>query len=256
VSGANALNQLAEVLARPDVWRGNCLPGISLAVLPSGFAALDAELPGGGWPRGALTELLVDGAGLGEISLLLPALRALCGNGGKGDEGGWSLLVAPPHPPHAPAWAAAGVDLARLMVVAPAAGKRAAGDALWAMEQALASAAPRAVLGWSVSADARAVRRLQVVAGGSGALAFLLRPLHAAAESSAAPLRLRLSAAPQGRLGVQLIKRRGPPLAQPLWLALPRPKTFDWRDHGTGTTLAGPPSAATAARSPSRPALA
>jgi len=248
------VNTLAEVLARPDIWRGDCFPGASLLVLPSGFAALDAELPGGGWPRGALTELLVDGTGLGEVSLLLPALRALCGNAGKGDEGGWSLLVAPPHPPHAPAWAAAGVDLARLIVVAPAAGQHAASDALWAMEQALASAAPRAVLGWSAVADTRAVRRLQVAAGGSGALAFLLRPLRAATESSAAPLRLRLSAAPWGRLGVQLIKRRGPPLTQSLWLTLPRPGTFHWRDHGT--TLAGAPSAATAARSPSRPAFA
>lgn len=241
-------NTLTEVLARPDVWRGDCFPEASELTLPSGFAALDAELPGGGWPRGALTEVLVDGSGLGEISLLLPALRAL------GDDGGWSLLVAPPYPPHAPAWAAAGVDLARLVVVAPAAGQRAAADALWAMEQALASAAPRAVLGWSAAADARAVRRLQVVAGGSGALAFLLRPLRAAAESSAAPLRLQLSAAPRGRLGVHLIKRRGPPLARPLWLAPPRPQAFHWRDHATA--LAGAASAATVARSPSRPALA
>lgn len=241
-------NALTEVLARPDVWRGDCFPEASALTLPSGYAALDAELPGGGWPRGALTELLVDGSGLGEVSLLLPALRALR------DEGGWSLLVAPPYPPHAPAWAAAGVDLARLVVVAPAPGKRAGADALWAMEQALASAAPRAVLGWSAAADARAVRRLQVAAGGSGALAFLLRPLRAAAESSAAPLRLQLCAAPQGRLGVQLIKRRGPPLAQSLWLAPPRPKTFHWRDHAT--SLAGAASAATASRSPSRPVLA
>ena len=248
------MNTLAEVLARPDVWRGDCFPQASALTQPSGYAALDAELPGGGWPRGALIELLVDGDGLGEVSLLLPALRAICGNAGKDGEGGWGLLVAPPHPPHAPAWAAAGVDLARLMVVAPAAGRRAASDALWAMEQALASAAPRAVLGWSASADARAVRRLQVAAGGSSALAFLLRPLRAAAEASAAPLRLRLSAAPQGRLGVQLIKRRGPPLARPLWLTLARPRTFHWRDHAS--TLAGAASAATAARSPSRPAFA
>jgi len=241
-------NTLAEVLARPDVWRGDCFPEASSLVLPSGFAALDAELPGGGWPRGALTEVLVDGSGLGEVSLLLPALCALR------DEGGWSLLVAPPYPPHAPAWAAAGVDLARLMVVAPAAGKPAAADALWAMEQALASAAPRAVLGWSASADARAVRRLQVAAGGSGALAFLLRPLRAATESSAAPLRLQLSAAPRGRLGVHLIKRRGPPLAKSLWLTLARPKAFHWRDHANA--LAGTASAATGTRSPSRPVLA
>jgi len=256
---------LAQVLERSDIRRGDAFAVAPAPTLATGFSRLEAELPGGGWPRGTLTELLVDGTGLGEISLLLPALRAVCGKGGKGgkggklgksDEGGWSLLVAPPYPPHAPAWAAAGVDLARLLVVAPAPSRRAGADALWAMEQALASAAPRAVLGWSVSADARAVRRLQVAAGGSGALAFLLRPLRAAAESSAAPLRLRLSAAPQGRLGVQLIKRRGPPLAQPLWLALPRPKTFHWRDHGTASTVAGAASAAVAARSPSRPALA
>ncbi|APW47500.1 hypothetical protein [Rhodoferax antarcticus] len=45
--------------------------------LPSGHAALDAQLPGGGWPVGASCEILQPQAGQGEWRLLLPALRSL-----------------------------------------------------------------------------------------------------------------------------------------------------------------------------------
>jgi protein ImuA len=225
------MTALAEVLARPDVWRGDRLAQASLPALATGFDELNAELPGGGWPHGALTELLVDGSGLGELSLLLPALARIRG------EGGWTLLVAPPHPLHAPAWAAAGVDLARLVVVSPAEGR----DALWVLEQALTSGAPKAVLGWAPQADARAVRRLQVAAAASSATAFLFRPLRAAREASAAPLRLALAAASQGHLAVGILKRRGAPLAAPLHLTLPRPAL--WRDHGNRSAVAGHPPA-------------
>lgn len=225
---------------RPDVWRGDRFAGAPLPAVASGHAALDRELPGGGWPRGALTEILMDGQGLGEMTLLLPALVRLR------EEGGWTLLVAPPHPLHAPAWVAAGVDLARLVVVSPAPG----GDALWALEQALASGAPAAVVAWSATADARAVRRLQVAAAAGRALAFLFRPARAAAEASAAPLRLRLAAGETGDLAVDILKRRGPPPAAPLCLALPRPV----RRHAHGQPLAGPAPRAPAAARPLRPA--
>jgi cell division inhibitor SulA/protein ImuA len=232
------MSALAEVLVRPDIWRGDRLAQAPLPTVSSGFAALDAELPGGGWPRGALTELLVDGAGIGELSLLIPALRLLRG------EGGWSLLVAPPHELHAPAWAAAGVDLARLAVVSPASPR----DALWAMEQALASGAPRAVVGWVPSgqdAAARAVRRLQVAAAGSGALAFLFRPTRMADEASAAPLRLKLSsegAGEGGRLSIRILKRRGPPLSVPLSLAVSRPPRHACAPRRHEPALAGRPA--------------
>jgi cell division inhibitor SulA/protein ImuA len=203
---------LADILARPDIWRGTlaCAP---LPTVASGFAALDEQLPGGGWPRGALAELLVDGVGLGELSLLTPALV------GVRQTGGWALLVAPPYPLHAPAWAAAGIDLAHLAVVSPASER----DALWAMEQALASGAPRAVVGWASHADARVIRRLQIAAVAGGALAFLFRPSRAAPEASAAPLRLCLAGAADDRLAVRILKRRGPPAVAPLMLALSRP---------------------------------
>lgn len=215
---------LAEVLARPDIWRGDRCASAPLPAVASGFAALDAELPGGGWPRGALTELLVEGSGLGEVSLLMPALRRLR------EEGGWSLLVAPPHPLHAPAWAAAGVDLAHLVVVSPASER----DALWALEQALVSGAPKLVLGWAGHADARALRRLQVAAAAGDAPAFLFRPLRCAAEASPAPLRLTLEAGTGDDLSVHIFKRRGPPLSAPLALTLPRPlmRPEFRHDHG------------------------
>lgn len=206
---------LQDVLARSDIWRGDRLAQAPLPAVATGCPELDAVLPGGGWPCGALTELLVDGAGLGELSLLTFALMKIR------ESGGWSLLVAPPHPLHAPAWAAAGVDLARLAVVSPASGR----DALWAMEQALASGAPRAVIGWAPHADARALRRLQVAAAGSDALAFLFRSTRLAVDASAAPLRLQL-AGEEGQLAVRILKRRGPPLAAPLRLALPRPASL------------------------------
>lgn len=222
---------LQEVLTRPDIWRGDRLAQAPLPTVATGCAELDAVLPGGGWPRGALTELLVDGAGLGELSLLTFALAKIR------EAGGWSLLVAPPHPLHAPAWAAAGVDLAKLAVVSPASGR----DALWAMEQALASGAPRAVVGWAPHADARALRRLQVAAAGSDALAFLFRSARLAVDASAAPLRLQL-AGEDGQLAVRILKRRGPPLAATLRLALPRPASLRRHESAHDASLAGRPA--------------
>jgi hypothetical protein len=229
------VSQLAEVLARPDVWRGDHFAATSLPVLASGFAALDAELPGGGWPRGALSEILLDGAGLGELTLLMPALCA---------QDGALLLIGMPYRPHAPAWMAAGIDLARLAVVDTACER----DALWAMEQALASGAPGAVLCWTKAADARALRRLQVAAAAGGSAAFLFRSMHAAREASAAPLRLALAADADG-LVVSILKRRGPPLTASLHLQLPRPVRY-------GSPLAGARPASSAARRSSQPVRA
>ena len=114
---------LEEILQRHPVWRGAALSS-ALPAVPSGFAELDRELPGGGWPAGALSEILCRQEGIGELQLLLPALARLSWAGRR------VVWLAPPHLPYAPALAAAGVDLARLAVV------RAPGwNALWAAEQ-------------------------------------------------------------------------------------------------------------------------
>ncbi len=97
---------LAQILERPDVWRGDALARAALPGVPTGFADLDRELPGGGWPRGGLTELLPRRHGVGELSLLLPALARL-----SRDELAWLVCIAPPYLLYAPALQAGGVDL-------------------------------------------------------------------------------------------------------------------------------------------------
>ena len=229
----SALLSLNDILVRPDIWRGR-LADSAVPALSSSFSELDAELPGGGWPRGALTEILVDSVGIGECSLLMPALNAMR------EAGRWSVLIAPPHGLHAPAWISRGVDFARLAVVSPTCRR----DVLWATEQALSGGAAGAVLCWAAHVDPAQVRRLQVAAAGSTALAFLFRPLRARTESSSAPLRLLLSAGPRGRLAVDLLKRRGPPCGRTLTLDVPRP--LAWRDDHDAAVA----RAASAASSP------
>lgn len=211
---------LAQVLQRPDIRRGDAFAVAPAPVLASGFARLDAELPGGGWPRGALTELLLDGEGIGELGLLLPALAALTAAGQT------VVLVAPPHAAHAPAWAAAGIRLDGLRLVFP----RRPRDALWAGVEALRCGGVAATLLWldplfRGALPGNSLRRLQVAAGKGGGGAFCFRPARLAVEASPAPLRLHLQAAGR-QLRVQVLKRRGPPARQAILLDIARPAGF------------------------------
>jgi cell division inhibitor SulA/protein ImuA len=228
---------LAEVLARGDVWRGDTLASLPETAIASGYAELDAELPGGGWPRGNLTEILVDRNGLGEMCLLLPALVNLS------LAGGWLALVAPPWLPYAPAWALAGVNLERLVVV------RAGKDAAWCCEQLLASGGFAGVLAWPAAGiDARALRRLQIAVEGRSSFACVWRSLAVATAPSPAPLRIAL--APGERdLQVRILKRRGRSEARPLHLTLPRPGRLP-------RALAGPVFSIVAARGSANKAVA
>jgi cell division inhibitor SulA/protein ImuA len=206
---------LADVLARGDVWRGDTLASLPEATVPSGHPELDAELPGGGWPRGTLTELLVERSSVGEMSLLLPALSSLS------QAGGWLALVAPPWLPHAPAWSNAGVVLERLVIV------RAGKDTAWSIEQLLACGGFAGVLAWpGEGVDAQALRRLQVAAEGRSVFACLWRSLATAETPSPAPLRVALASG-NDALSVRILKRRGRPASRTLDLpyssSIPRP---------------------------------
>jgi hypothetical protein len=199
---------LEEILQQHPVWLGGA-QRLAVPAVPTGFQVLDSALPGGGWPTGALTEILSRQTGIGELQLVLPALAALTWSGKR------VVWLAPPHLPYAPALAAAGVDLAHLAVVR-APGRR---DALWAAEQVLRAGCCHALLGWFRRAGYEELRRLAVAAEGSRAWVALFRPPEAAVESSPACLRLTLEA--EGT--VQILKRRGAPAAAPLRLPLQRP---------------------------------
>ena len=183
---------LADILADARVWR---LKDASAAptrpVWSTGCSALDARLPGGGWPTASLIEVLLDDIGLGEVQLFLPALvecQRRVSEGGGG-EAPWLVWIAPPHEPYAPALAQQGIELERFLVVQPAS----ATEALWAAEQALGSGVCAAVFLWLKGTDDRWLRRLKLAAEAGGALGVLFRPERHRFESSPASLRLLMT---------------------------------------------------------------
>lgn len=210
---------LHQLLQNPRIWRGTDqaeAPGWQ--GLASGYPRLDRHLPGGGWPQHALTEILLEHYGSGELKLLMPALARLSQAGDSdahepgnepchkscNPEAGWIAWIAPPFEPYPPALVQWGVNLSRVLIVRP----KKASETLWAAEQALSSGNCAAVLLWSEMLDDSASRRLQLAAekGQSWAIAF--RSLGALSQASAAALRIKVTAGCNGTdLGI--LKSRG-----------------------------------------------
>ena len=209
------------------VWRADALARHTspAGVVATGHALLDAELPGGGWPVGGLCEILQNHSAQSEWRLLLPALCAVQRPVVRPGTAAWVVLIGPPHVPFGPALAALGLDMGRLLWVKA----QADAERLWAAEQALRCAGVAAVLAWLPQVQAAPLRRLQMAAQTHAKLLFVLRPANAQHESSPALLRLLLGqgGASEGGKGagvvadalqVQVLKRRGPPLAGTLVL--------------------------------------
>lgn len=194
---ARETGALTEVLRHPGIWRRSGATAPAVDAQPTGLAELDALLPGGGWPRGALSEILIEHDGIGECGLLLPALAALTQARRR------VVLVAPPYLPYAPALAAAGVDLAQLVQI-----EAGAADTHWTAEQCLRAGCCGAVLNWLPRADYQQLRRLQLAAETGAALGFVFRPLAAARETSPAALRLKVTCG-DGESRIEILKCRG-----------------------------------------------
>jgi protein ImuA len=200
----------ATVLAEeihPSLWRASQLARGRGRVVDTGYPALSAELPGGGWPVGALVDLLVQQAGVGELRLLRPALS---------DAGNRPVaFVQPPHTPHGLGLSYIGLSIERVLRVQAA--KTA--DALWSVEQILRAGSCSALIFWTQYAKASSLRRLHLAAQSSETLFVMVRPLAAAQDSSPALLRLALRPSADG-LTVDIVKRRGPARAEPLSIPL------------------------------------
>src|SRR5437879_5314901 len=119
-------SRLAAMLDLPNVWRAPELARVGERVVRTGHAALDAQLPGGGWPVGNLIEILQSRAGRHAWQLLLPALVQA-----TAQEAGPIVLVDAPHLPFGPALKAQGLAPSRLLKVQAARPQA----ALWASEQ-------------------------------------------------------------------------------------------------------------------------
>jgi len=188
---------LTDILRHPGIWRRGASVRPAADIEPSGLAELDALLPGGGWPRGALTEILIEHDGIGECSLVLPALAALTQARKR------VVFIAPPYIPYAPALAAAGIDLSQLVHI-----DASVADTHWTAEQCLRAGCCGAVLNWLPNADYRKLRRLQLAAETGAAIGFVFRPLRAAKETSPAALRLQVTIRESGPQ-IEILKCRG-----------------------------------------------
>ena len=164
----------------------------------TGYEELDGLLPRGGWPLGSIIELLSATAGIGELSLFLPALSRLA------HSGRYVAWNAPPYIPYAPALAQQGLPLERVLIIRT----RSVQESLWAAEQALRCPAIGAVLAWLEHVVDKNLRRLQLAAEAGSSLGILHRPADAAHEASPAALRLQLQPLTDG-LAIHLLKARG-----------------------------------------------
>jgi len=191
-----------------SLWLASQLAQSHVRCVDTGFAALSNELPGHGWPTGALVDLLLPQAGVGELRLLSPALQTLTP--------GRIALVQPPHAPQIIGWGQLGVESHRLLSVRAAT----SADAAWAAEQILKSGSCAALLFWQRNLRKDSVRRLHLAAQSGHTLFVMLRPLSCAQDASPAPLRLSLHAA-AGGLQIGFVKRRGPQRDESLFVPLP-----------------------------------
>jgi protein ImuA len=200
----------------PTLWLGHQLARHADAAVATGFAALDAQLPGAGWPRRALTELLLPHPGVGEIRLVAPSLAA------TQRAGRLVMLFDPPATLSAGALAQLGFEVEDLLVINTRTRVIPGTDSLWALEQALKSGHVGGVLAWlPPRLRAERLRRLQLAAHAHDGPAFVLCEMSAAQRPTAAPLRLALRPSGADALAVRVLKRRGPPLDAPLQIMLP-----------------------------------
>lgn len=181
------------------LWRGDQIGTPITRVVPTGYAQLDAELPGGGWPGQGLTEILQAQPTVCEWRLMSPAIRYVM------EANGEVVVVAPPKALHLAGLRQLGWDERRLVWIqaeTPA-------ERLWVTEQLVKANAAAAIVAWLPQARQEQIRRLQVCAQGCDGPVFLCRPAAAEHEASAAPLRVQVRPAADWGLAVHLLKRKG-----------------------------------------------
>jgi hypothetical protein len=197
-SSSAASNSCASTLtAHPLLWRGKQVLH-QLNTLGTGHAALDNVLPGNGWPVGAVTELVNDTAGCGELSLLMPVLAQLS------RDNHWITMIDPPWIPYPCALHGHGLALEKLLLIRT----QNSSESLWACEQVVRGIAGGAMLAWPEDLSFSELRRLQLAAKTTEKTVFLFRDRETAEVSSPAALRLQLSA-DNDDLRISVLKCRG-----------------------------------------------
>lgn len=185
-----SLNSLKQ---RRLIWQARAQLNDEHECIASGYPEFDQAL--GGWPSRGLIELQLERYGLGELRLILPALKRLSSTRP------FQVWVAPPAlllPHNLDARA-----LSRQIIVRPTDAKQ----QCWVLEQLVSSACCSAVVCWMEHLSAPQAKRLQVLARENGTPVFIIRNMAASTESLPISLRLSLHAQELG-LRVDVRKRQ------------------------------------------------
>ncbi|MBL4608622.1 MAG: translesion DNA synthesis-associated protein ImuA [Pseudomonadales bacterium] len=177
------VSSLEKLFNSRKIWRASHQLPPKNKGINSGFPQLNCQLPHNGWPSAGLTELLCDQAGIGELSLLSPALAQLS------QQAGWIVWVDPPYTPYPPALAQQGFDLRRTMLIHT----QSQAEQLWTLETLLKADYCHAALFWPKRYSTKALRRLHMAASQGKSWGIAFRPISSQAHASPAPLRIRLS---------------------------------------------------------------
>jgi cell division inhibitor SulA len=215
------------------VWQGHRHTQTTQPAQSTGYQVLDNQLGGLGWPRGALSECLLDAPGIGELHLLLPLMQRVC------EEGKSVFWLNPPHTPYAPALAREGVNLDQVVLIHT----EDEGDFLWTLENCLRSPVTGLVMAWPGKLASREVRRLQLAAEAGSNVCVLFRERRYAGQNSPAALRLELEPGEQQALKVNVLKRRGSWPGQRCSLAMAQRADLSFRE--TTRVVRGPWSGST-----------
>ncbi len=186
-----AVEVVADLRKKLEGYRRRCArqAGWTRRFVPTGLVPLDAVLPHGGLPCGAIVDICSAGMGAGEMALAV-RIAGRCGSGafeqratGAVEQRAGCIVIVDGrgdfYPPAAPRH---GIALDRLLVVRPSCEK----EAFWATEQSLRCPAVVAVIAPLSRLDERNSRRLQLAAKSSGCVGLVLRPSHRREKSFAA----------------------------------------------------------------------
>lgn len=185
------------------IWRGS-QPRTSKKQqkLDTGHKELNRALHSKGWPLDTITELGLATPGIGELRLLIPALRELM----QRQHGQQNIVwIAPPFLPFAPSLSKEQIDVSKLTVVQT----HNIHDTLWATEQALLSECCAAVLSWTgtYNLSTHQLRRLQLAAEQGSTWHVLFRHNDCLKQSSTAGLRIHLAANDHSKLDLHVLKQ-------------------------------------------------
>lgn len=203
------IERLIDESLAGKIWRGSTGKKTKTAnkskVISTGYQTLDKQLHDGGWPLETTTEFGLSQSGIGELRLLMPALKELQTRQNELAQAANIIWIAPPFLPFAPALIKQHIDIQQLSIVQT----NSMQDTLWATEQALLAECCVAVLSWTgrYNLGVRELRRLQLAAEKSNTWNVLFRHSDCLKQSSSCGLRLHLKSNTYSQLEINILKQ-------------------------------------------------